>query len=203
MRTFRYLPMSSHHFVKEGQEPALLILEPLSFGTIESLLEWAPLVLVNERSLEVVLSWGIKIDVVLAKPESMSRLTDQLADQAPLSLLSAAPHEEIDIALNYLIAIKQKAVSIFISDPLSMIPALSGFNTSLTLILFSDTSKWTYCPHGVFRKWISGGTVLYGHLVQPEISVIGAEKTESGFLVAGDGMVELTQSQPFWVGETL
>ena len=43
--------MSSHHFVKEGQEPALLIMDALSLALIEPLLEWAPQVIVCENAL--------------------------------------------------------------------------------------------------------------------------------------------------------
>ena len=57
--------MSSHHFVKEDQEPALIIADAsaVSFEKIQELLEWSPTVIVMESSLEMVLSWGIKMDV--------------------------------------------------------------------------------------------------------------------------------------------
>ena len=63
--------MSSHHFVKEGQEPALFILDNIPFQYAESLLEWVPLVMVADRALENVLHWGIKIDVVLQDEYSL------------------------------------------------------------------------------------------------------------------------------------
>ncbi len=60
--------MSSHHFVKEQQEPAVFILNPsgINFESVASLLEWSPTLLVDQESVDLVLSWGIKIDVVLA-----------------------------------------------------------------------------------------------------------------------------------------
>jgi len=62
--------MSSHHFVKEQQEPALLILDTsVSYETMSPLLEWSPTVLVTELAIDAVLSWGIKVDVILATSE--------------------------------------------------------------------------------------------------------------------------------------
>ena len=60
--------MSSHHFVKEQQEPAVFILdaEHIHLDRISGLLEWVPTILVSEKALDRVLSWGIKIDVILA-----------------------------------------------------------------------------------------------------------------------------------------
>lgn len=59
--------MSSHHFVKEKQEPALLILadEEINVPLLQSLLEWSPLVVADEKTLFLLNHDPIKIDVVL------------------------------------------------------------------------------------------------------------------------------------------
>ena len=46
--------MSSHHFVKEQQEPAVFILdvEGISFDTVAPLLEWSPTLLVVQEAVE-------------------------------------------------------------------------------------------------------------------------------------------------------
>src|SRR5687767_7172608 len=82
--------VSSHHFVKEGQEPALAILEAYSLEAVEPLLEWAPLVIVAEAAIDEVVRWGIKIDVVVAKEEKARQLFDQLSDQGPIKFLVCA-----------------------------------------------------------------------------------------------------------------
>lgn len=55
--------MSSHHFVKENQEPALLILctEAIPFEKLQEILEWSPTVITTEGCIEKVLGWGIKM----------------------------------------------------------------------------------------------------------------------------------------------
>ena len=77
--------MSSHHFVKEGQEPALFILDNIAFQYAESLLEWVPLVMVADSVLESVLQWGIKIDVVLQSKYSIEVIEDLIKDQGPVA----------------------------------------------------------------------------------------------------------------------
>ena len=65
--------MSSHHFVREGQEPALIIAngaacDPERMG---QLLEWNPFVLVLDGALHRVLELGIRIDAVLGDFDSL------------------------------------------------------------------------------------------------------------------------------------
>ena len=60
--------MSSHHIVKDKQEPALIIAngEECSQELMGQLLEWQPTVMVLDGALDRVLPLGIKVDIVLA-----------------------------------------------------------------------------------------------------------------------------------------
>ncbi len=195
--------MSSHHFVRDGQEPALLILEPVSFPVIESLLEWAPLVMVNERSLDVVFSWGIKVDVVLCSVEANLKYQDQLRSQFPVEILITSAGEELVRALHFLSERRQNTISIQVTHPLDLIPQLENFQNDLTFIIVSGDKKWTFCGDGLFRKWLASGTLLEGHLVESSALVKGVDKTSLGFLVRADGMVEIAQPSGFWIGQSL
>ena len=59
--------MSSHHIVRDDQEPALIIANGLACNTelLGQLLEWSPLVIVLDAAIERVLDLGIKVDVLL------------------------------------------------------------------------------------------------------------------------------------------
>jgi len=59
--------MSSHHIIRDKQEPALIIAngEACSLDLVEQLLEWSPTVVVLDGALERVISLGIKVDVWL------------------------------------------------------------------------------------------------------------------------------------------
>jgi len=59
--------MSSHHIVRDDQEPALIIANgaACSDELLGQLLEWSPLVVVLDSAMERVVELGIKVDVLL------------------------------------------------------------------------------------------------------------------------------------------
>ena len=59
--------MSSHHIVRDDQEPALIIAngQSCSFELMGQLLEWSPVVMVLDGAIHRVLELGIKLDIVL------------------------------------------------------------------------------------------------------------------------------------------
>ena len=63
--------MSSHHIVRENQEPALVIadMSALPVEWPQQLLEWSPTVTVFDSAVEAVRNLGIKLDVVITKPD--------------------------------------------------------------------------------------------------------------------------------------
>jgi len=58
--------MSSHHIVRENQEPALLVanFQALSAEDLGQLLEWSPTVVTNEATIDFLLAQAIKVDVL-------------------------------------------------------------------------------------------------------------------------------------------
>ena len=56
--------MSSHHIVREKQEPALLILslEGFEYENLGQILEWSPTVIVQQEIYEIADSLAFKID---------------------------------------------------------------------------------------------------------------------------------------------
>ncbi|MBD3725125.1 MAG: thiamine diphosphokinase, partial [Flavobacteriaceae bacterium] len=59
--------MSSHHIVRDDQEPALIIANgaACSKELMGQLLEWSPFVVVLDSAIDRVLNLGIKVDVLL------------------------------------------------------------------------------------------------------------------------------------------
>ena len=102
--------MSSHHFVKEQQEPAVFILntEGISFEMVAPLLEWSPTLLVDQESVDVVLSWGIKIDIILATSSFQKENRQLLEEQYPLRFLTISVSQSLEEGLHYLVASQHK-----------------------------------------------------------------------------------------------
>ena len=61
--------MSSHHIVREKQEPALLILslEGFEYENLGQILEWSPTVIVQQDIYELADSLAFKIDVLISR----------------------------------------------------------------------------------------------------------------------------------------
>jgi hypothetical protein len=200
--------MSSHHFVKEQQEPAVFILntEGQAFDAISPLLEWVPTVLVWQECLETVLSWGIKIDVILATESFQKVNLHLLEEQYPVKFLTTSTENTLDEGLQYLLATKHPAAH------LVGVSHLRCMDLEGKLDLFDLTimdAGWKYYPvkSGKFKKWFADSTIrLLGTEGMPvEIS------NENGKLMlpliymtqleVPEGITEIEGQGIFWVGE--
>jgi hypothetical protein len=196
--------MSSHHFVKEGQEPALLIAEALSFELAEPLLEWAPLVVVCDAALDDVLHWGIKIDVVLGEGTAMHALQDKLMEQAPVKILSYQPAEDpIESGLHFLIASKNTAVNIMTSSVKSKLHITEKFQ-QIQIVLMDNDRKWSLHTH-LFEKWLPAGTSLkiHPHNSSQKFILTGLSSEDEHVTASTDGLISIESDAIFWIGESL
>ena len=196
--------MSSHHFVKEGQEPALFILDPLGFEVAAPLLEWAPLVLVSERAIEDVLLWSIKIDVVLAEEQNVNDLSNTLASQAPVTILSHARNESPLInALHFLIQKKQSAVNIFSTNANDTFSLAEKFAERIQINVMDGTLRWSAVASGHIEKWMVAGSILLlrDGVAQQTINSTNLKKFDGHYECLADGMVKLESKSFFWLGE--
>ncbi len=181
--------MSSHHIVREKQEPALLILALEDFNEehLGQLLEWSPTILVNNTSAEKLQSLGVKFDVLLTE-------TANLALQEHLRVLPVQ-ESELKTGLQFLIDEKYPAVNI-IADKRSMADFLP-FADRITLVIFSNNQK-IYPVSSGFSKWKAAGETI-------EIMEVAANFEQSGleqislnqFKTKTDGFFTLKFVQPF------
>jgi thiamine pyrophosphokinase len=182
--------MSSHHFVREDQEPALLIADAntIAFDVVQQLLEWSPTVIVLESALQEVLAWGIKVDVVVAQENTTKALAIELQNQAPIKFLSyAAESEALSTALYFLIASKQKAVNILSNESLETFEAFHALDISV----FQHGKRWSLVRSGHFEKWLTAGSILE----------IYFEEGITHQVVQKDGVIEIKRDANFWVAE--
>jgi hypothetical protein len=193
--------VSSHHFVKEGQEPALFILEAFSLEAVEPLLEWAPLVIVSEKVVDDVMRWGIKIDVVVAEREHIGQLDRQLSDQGPVKFLDYTG-DLMSTVFEFLIDKNQSAVTIVSNSHDDVIEASQLFGKNINISILTAAIRWSYIAVAHFKKWFPANSTLLirgsaaVHLFDP------SEKFISDRIVTrGDGIISLESSEGFWVGE--
>lgn len=187
--------MSSHHFVKEDQEPALLIADSsaVSPNVAEQLLEWSPTIVVLERALEVVLSWGIKIDVVVCHSDRVLELLRQMQAQAPVKFLSYNDGDcPLDTAMMFLVAGKYRAVNVIGGVKETVEP----YTSSLDVVLFHSGKRWSLARNGKFEKWLAKGSHLF-----IDTDIQSAENLDRDGKVVQDGLVRIYAPFSFWIGE--
>lgn len=200
--------MSSHHFVKEQQEPAVLILDTngISFDAVSPLLEWVPTVLVWQDCVEVVLSWGIKVDVILAAQEFQQANLYLLEEQYPVRFLTVSGTEPLEEGLHYLLASQHKGVHLVGFDHAKLEDLASKIDLLDLTVLDED---WKYYPVkvGKFKKWFAASEIRIlakenqplellnsnGQLLFPIQYLTQIEVPE--------GISEFSGTGIFWIGE--
>ncbi|SHM37651.1 hypothetical protein SAMN04488057_101258 [Cyclobacterium lianum] len=199
--------MSSHHFVKEQQEPALLILdtEQLSFSRLESLLEWVPTVIVSQDAVFKTISWGIKIDLIIAD-QAFQEIHPDLPDaQYPVQFIDLDGESYLDAAMNYLIATGHHAASIVQWDH-QKAGELEPYLKHLDLTFLDGILRYFPAKNGNVQKWFAEGSIqLHGREGQfVEVRSEGlrdiAQIRHATFIEVNAGLVRLKSSQLFWVG---
>jgi len=180
--------MSSHHIVREKQEPALYIHQIGDFNEeyLGQLLEWSPTLIVNGAIYEKVVSLGLKVDVVL------NALDGRAFQENTKSI--AGPGDEFNTVLNYLIAEKYPAVNIIDVD--KKLVDLSYYLPDINIVLFSATEK-SYAVQNSFSVWKPAGTVFKIDMNSYFETSNLAQNADGDFVVIKDGFVELTFNAPY------
>jgi thiamine pyrophosphokinase len=204
--------MSSHHIVRDEQEPALIIHDwkQFSYEKLGELLEWSPTVICCEPALEQVHSLGIKIDVIFAKKNQT--VEDIVIGQSPVKLIQHKDESFLQSALEYLISTGHRAVNIITTKEKTedCIKIGLAFAKSVNQTFWEQEYQTILIQHGIFRRWFGAGQSLriknlstledvhfrdgdHATTIEPHNSIIWA-KVE-------DGLIELqSDAAPFCVG---
>jgi hypothetical protein len=184
--------MSSHHIVRENQEPALFIQDPdaLAFEKIQELLEWSPTVIVPYRHVATVGSWGIKLDVILCLPHDLEAARELLVTQMPLKLLSVNTRaEEFATAMSWLKRGGYRGLYVISHD--AAIFDFSLWPPDFDVELFQQGRRWLHWRSDVFQKWYAAGVGLELR------SSTGIERLSTNT----DGLFSILRKGPLWIGE--
>lgn len=202
--------MSSHHFVKEQQEPALVILSTsgLGFDQVAPLLEWSPTVMVAQDAIHTVISWGIKVDFILADMDFQVVNYHLLEEQYPVKFLGVANGNFLEEALQYLIASKHSAVNVLGYDS-GKLDALEPKLEFLDIVVHEAGIRYLPVKSGHFRKWFTptelvligrqGGHVTFTQEASSKEIILGGIVS----IAVEQGFCELQAEGIFWIGEKL
>ncbi|MEO1050487.1 MAG: hypothetical protein AAFX87_07665 [Bacteroidota bacterium] len=206
--------MSSHHIVRDEQEPALLIIDQnaLLYAEIQPLLEWVPTVIVSEDVLPVVIGWQIKIDCVICRKAHIEQIRDELIDQEPYSIITLdAAGDSFTPAFDFLMAKGYTAVNVVSSFENNLPAKLEKWTDKLNLVIYSYGFKWVLAK-GRFRKWVNTGQEFSIFSSQElKFSTQGFQHDLSSNSVANSNPlkakeashIEISADGSFWLGEKI
>lgn len=156
--------MSSHHFVKEGQEPALLCLDPqaLSYEHLGALLAWVPVLMADIRCLDTLLDWQVKVDVLLCREEEREAVMPRLVEQAPVSILCyQRPEEALASSLLYLRAKQHDSLTVAVEPwrlEAAWLQGVAMLAGEFPITVYSRLEKGFACSGNKLEKWLAAGT---------------------------------------------
>ncbi|MBD1395225.1 thiamine diphosphokinase [Mucilaginibacter glaciei] len=181
--------MSSHHIVREKQEPALLVLGLDHFDDelLGQLLEWSPTVITTPLTAEQINSQGIKVDLIIADEPDASMQSD-------VRLISAGDNN-VEAAMQFLLTSDYQAVNI-VTDQLPL-AELAPFATQINLVIFSGRQK-IYPVTSGFSKWKPVGESVHILSATKDLQITGLESAGNGYYVTtADGFFTLTFNEEF------
>ena len=161
--------MSSHHIVRDDQEPALIIANGKSCSQmlLDQLLEWSPLVVVLDAAIYRVNDLGIKIDVLLGDFDRDLEVGKLVEHQFPVEIIHTPDQDKTDLekAFDYLIARNIPAVNVVwatgkrADHTISNITNIAKYRNQLKIKLLDDHSCIYLLPKK-FEKWYPANTIL-------------------------------------------
>lgn len=161
--------MSSHHIIRDDQEPALIIAngEACSTELLNQLLEWSPLVVVLDSAIDRVLELGIKVDVLIGDFDRDFDYNYYKNLQYPIEIIKLDEQEtyDIDKAIHYLIDRKIPAANIVwatgrrMDHTFTNITNMVKYRDLIKLVMLDDYSKIFVLNHH-FTKWYPTNTIL-------------------------------------------
>lgn len=161
--------MSSHHIVRDDQEPALIIANgaACSKELMGQLLEWSPLVIVLDNAIERVMELGIKVDVLLGDFDNGFDAEKYKELQYPLEIVHTPSQDKTDLekALDYLIDRKIPAANVIwatgkrADHTITNITNIVRYRNLIKVVILDDHSKVFLLPKK-FEKWYPENTPL-------------------------------------------
>ncbi|WP_348798519.1 thiamine diphosphokinase [Flavobacterium adhaerens] len=209
--------MSSHHIVRDDQEPALIIANGAECNPelLGQLLEWSPLVIVLDSAIERVLKLGIKVDVLLGDFDHGFDPEEYKETQYPLEIVHTPDQDKTDLekAFDYLIQRKIPAVNVVwatgkrADHTITNITNIVRYRDLLKIVILDDHSKIFLLPKK-FEKWYTANTpislipigivagIYSQNLTYPlqNDSLTMGYRTGSSNSVVQDGMVIITHN---------
>lgn len=201
--------MSSHHFVKDGQEPALIIAngESCSYTLLTQVLEWCPFVVVLDGAYERVKKLQIKPDVVIGDFDSIPEIPEDVG----VEFIKIDDQETTDLekAISYLQNKNYTDINVVWGTGKRLDHTINNFsilakNADLNIVLYDDYSKAFALPTQYKKHYAAGSKISLFPVGEvsgiktenliyalSEESLVWGGRSGSSNAVKNDGIVEI------------
>ena len=161
--------MSSHHVVKEKQEPALIIANgaECEWDLMGQVLEWSPFIIVLDGAVKRVLELGLHFDAILGDFDSFTDLNALKFERPELEIIHAPDQSKTDLekAMDFLIAKEFPAVNILWATGKR---TDHTFNNIISMTKFTPKITWKLIDnHGLiypaplkYKKFFNQGAII-------------------------------------------
>ena len=183
--------MSSHHVVREKQEPALLVLglDTFAHELLGQLLEWNPTVIVTPHTAEKVNAMGIKIDWLVSAAVKAADL------QSDIKIMAQGDDSAAGAAMKHLVTHNYPAVNI-VADDVDLKDFIF-FAGKINLVIYSGSKK-IYPVGSGFSKWKPAGEKIELLSHPHELHTAGLKPTGGqSFETTHDGFFTLQFNLPY------
>lgn len=202
--------MSSHHIIRENQEPALIIddYDVISEDMLGQLLEWSPTVITNESGYLKLLLAGIKVDYILV-PHSDNHFYSKISELLTegIQLVSYSDKSFFEACGHLLQQLSNRNATVISLDfsPKELISFKSIHNVNLVLI--RDDFRYVVSEKP-YNKWKVKGSIFHIPEIenQFELRMEGLISLGNSFYeTEDDGFITIqhTQNDLFVLGESL
>ncbi len=161
--------MSSHHIVRDDQEPALIIANGAACSSelLGQLLEWSPLVVVLDSAMERVVELGIKVDVLLGDFDRGFDADYYKETHYPIEIVPTPDQDKTDLekAFDYLYERNIPAVNVVwatgkrADHTITNLTNIVNYRDKLKIVIIDDHSKVFLLPRK-YEKWYTEKTPI-------------------------------------------
>jgi thiamine pyrophosphokinase len=161
--------LSSHHIVRDDQEPALIIAngQECSQELLGQLLEWSPLIVVLDSAIERVMNYDLKVDVLIGDFDRNFEVEKYRESQFPIEIIHKPDQNKTDLekAFDYLIERKIPAVNVVwatgkrADHTIANITNIVQYRNLLKIVIVDDHSKIFLLPNK-FEKWYTKYSII-------------------------------------------
>lgn len=161
--------MSSHHFVRDGQEPALIIAngESCSLSILNQLLEWNPYVLVLDGAISRVVELNIRFDGWLGDFDSAPHIENLREQFGNIEVVHTPDQSKTDLqkGIEFICSKGFKDANIVwatgrrADHTFQNLATLPLYAAHINLNIIDDYSKVFNLPR-VFKKWYPANTKI-------------------------------------------